>query len=127
MLTGLSVILVVRNISKNTLEEQTFNHLTTIAEARTQHIQSILNEYRQLTGMVSTGNVFIDIVSETEPGNQIIEAVNRRISTMLVSNESISRLRVLDRNGYVIASSHQDTGADHSADSIFLNVLEGRV
>ena len=125
MVTGLSVILVVRNISKKTIEEQTFNHLVTIAEARTEQIKSILDEYGQLTRMVSTGNVFVDLVSETEPCKEAIEAVNRRISAMIASNESISRVRVLDRSGYVIASSHTDIGADKSTDPIFLSVLEG--
>ena len=125
MITGISVILVVRDISKQTIEEQTFNHLVTIAEARTEQIKSILDEYGQLTRMVSTGNVFVDLFSETEPCKEAIEAVNRRISAMIASNESISRVRVLDRNGFVIASSHTDIGADNSTDTIFLNVLDG--
>lgn len=125
MITGISVILVVRNISKRTLEEQTFDHLVTIAEARTQHVKSILNEYRQLTIMVSTGNVFVDIVSETEPGDGRIEAVNRRINSLIASHEYVSRLRILDRNGFVVASSHSDVGADLSTDVAYIKALEG--
>ena len=127
LITGLSVILVVRNISKSALEEQTFDHLVTIAEARTLQIKSILNEYRQITRMVSTGNVFIDIASEKDPGNEVIESVNRRISAMISSHGSISRVRVLDMNGCVVASSHSDIGEDLSTEPVFINVFEGAV
>ena len=125
--TGLSVILVVRSISKSILEEQMIDHLASIAEIRAQYVNSVLNEYQELAVIISTGNVFVDLSAQTEITQEAVEAVNRRISAMLSSYAAISRFRVLDRTGTVIASSHSDVGADHSADSIFLNVTDGVV
>lgn len=125
--TGLSVVLVVRSISKSILEEQMISHLASIAEIRARYVNSILNEYQELAVLISTGNVFIDLVSEKGNNEEAVEAVNRRISVMLSSYAAISRFRVLDRTGTVITSSHSDVGADYSADSIFLNVTDGVV
>jgi PAS domain S-box-containing protein len=127
MATGLSVILVVRSISKGILEEQMISHLASIAEIRARYVNSILNEYKEIALLTSTGNVFIDLVSETEDTEEAIEALNRRISSMLSSYGAISRFRVLDRNGTVIASSHPDIGDDLSTDSLFLNITDGGV
>ncbi|MCK4506880.1 MAG: hypothetical protein KAW14_14785, partial [Candidatus Aegiribacteria sp.] len=104
--TGLSVILVVRNISKSILEEQMIDHLASIAEIRSRYVNSILSEYRQITTLASTGSSYVDLVSEKEKVEDALETVNRRISAILFSYDAISRIRVLDRNGTVMASSH---------------------
>ncbi len=44
--TGVSVILVVRSISKSILEEQMFDNLAAIAEIRAEYVNSVLNEFR---------------------------------------------------------------------------------
>ena len=125
--TGLSVILVVRSISKSILEEQMIDHLASIAEIRARYVDSILSEYRQITVLASTGSSYINLVSGKEEMEDAIEAVNRRISAVLFSYDVISRIRVLDRNGIVMASSHSDIGNDLSGDSLFMNVTDGGV
>ncbi|MCD4707563.1 MAG: GAF domain-containing protein [Candidatus Sabulitectum sp.] len=124
MATGLSVVLVVRSISKDILEEQMIGHLATVAEIKTRYINSILREYKEITALTSTGNVFIDLVSETENTEEATETVDRRIRAMLISYNDISRFRVLNRNGTVIVSSHSDVGADLSEDPLFLHVTD---
>ncbi len=119
---GFSVIIVVRSISKNIIEEQMISHLAAVAEIRARYVNSTLNEYKEITALTSTGNVFIDLASETENTEEAARAVNRRIRTMLISYNDISRFRVLDRNGTVIVSSHSDVGVDLSEDPLFLNV-----
>ncbi len=125
--TGLSVILVVRSISKGILEEQMITHLTSIAKIRARYVNSILSEYRQITMLAATGSSYVDLVSDREKVEDALEVVNRRISAILFSYDAISRIRVLDRNGIVIASSHSDMGDDLSGDSLFLNVIDGGV
>lgn len=125
--TGLSVILVVRSISKSILEEQMISHLAVIAEIRARYVNSVLNEYQELAVLISTGNAFVDLIAETENTEEAIQSVNRRISALLSSYSAISRIRVLDNTGTVIASSHSDVGANHSADSLFLSIADGEV
>ena len=121
--TGLSVILVVRSLSKSILEEQMIDHLASIAEIRARYVNSVLNEYQELAVLISTGNVFVDLVSGTEITEEAIESVNRRISNIVSSYNVISRFRLLDRNGIVLASSHSDIGIDLSEDQAFLNAF----
>ncbi len=120
--TGLSVIIVVRSISKSILEEQMISHLASIAEIRSRYVNSILNEYQELAVLTSTGNVFIDLVKDTESTYEAVEAVNRRTRAMLTSYDAISRFRVLDRHGIVIISTHSDVGTDLSTNPLFQNV-----
>lgn len=121
LVTGISTIFVVRAIAKDILEDQTFDHLSAIASSRTLHVQAILNEFRQIVKLISTGNFFVDLAGETGDSLQLLEIVNHRIESIIDSHEEISRFRVLNRNGIVIASSHEDVGFDLSSNSIFLN------
>ena len=74
--------------------------------------------------MMAAGDPFREIVDPSKDYNQSIEQVNRRINTIIQSNEDISRVRVLDKNGIVIASCHTDVGYDKSASEIFLKGKE---
>ena len=120
LITGMATILISRTVSTSIIEEQVGNHLETTAQSRAHHIETVLGGYRQSAGMIATGNPFRDAVDESKNHTERLDSVNRRIDSVLQSNKDISRARVLDKNGIVIASSHADVGFDKSASEIFL-------
>ena len=122
---GITCILISRNISTNIIRQQVYNNLINTTQSRAKHIETLLNQYEELTKMVATGIAFRDALNENIAQAQRIDFVNRRIKTMIESYEEISRIRVLDKEGIVIASSHEDTGMDKSTHEIFLKGKEG--
>ena len=126
-LTVVSVtsILISRNISTNIIKQQITDNLINATQSRAKHIETLLEQYRELTKMVSTGVAFRDALNENIAQTQRIDFVNRRIKTMLETQEEISRIRVLDKEGIIIASSHEDIGMDKSTHEIFLKGKEG--
>jgi len=127
LLTVVSVtsILISRNISTNIIKQQITDNLINATQSRAKHIETLLEQYRELTKMVSTGVAFRDALNENIAQTQRIDFVNRRIKTMLETQEEISRIRVLDKEGIIIASSHEDIGMDKSTHEIFLKGKEG--
>jgi signal transduction histidine kinase len=125
LVTGAATIIVSQTISKDIVEKEICNHLNSAVQSRGHHIETVLTEYKQNVEMMATGNPFRNTVDPSKDYNQSIEQVNRRINTIIQTNEDISRVRVLDKNGIVIASSHTDVGQDKSAKGIFLKGKEG--
>jgi len=124
LIAGTATIMVSQTISANIVEQVICDHLVTAAQSRANHIETILNERRQNIELMATGNHFRNIVDPSKDYNQSIEQVNRRINTIIQTNEDISRVRVLDKNGIVTASSHTDVGYDKSASELFLKGKE---
>ncbi len=124
LLSGSLTLIINQIASKNIVEQEIYNNLESVAKSRANHIETILNEYKQTAERMATGNSFRNIVDPSKDYNQSIEQVNRRINTIIQSTEDISRVRVLDKNGIVTASSHTDVGYDKSASEIFLKGKE---
>ncbi len=122
---GTSSILVSRNISTNIIKQQITNNLINTAQSRARHIETLLNQYEELTKMVATGVAFRDAVDESIDHTPRIEKVNQRIKTSIETHEEISRMMILNKEGIIIASSHEDKGIDTSAQEIFLKGKEG--
>ena len=122
---SISCILISRNISTNIIKQQITDNLINATQSRAKHIETLLEQYRELTQMVSTGVAFRDALNENIAQAQRIDFVNRRIKAILETQEEISRIRLLDKKGIIIASSHEDTGIDKSAHQIFLKGKEG--
>ena len=127
LLTVVSItsILISRNISTNTIKQQITDNLIGTTQSRANHIETLLGEYEELTKMVATGIAFRDALNENIAQAQRIDFVTRRIKTIIETHEEISRIRVLDKEGIIIASSHEDTGIDKSTHEIFLKGREG--
>jgi len=115
-------VFAVNTVSRDALENQLCAHLETTAESRADHIKTIIDVYKQYAETLATGNAFRDARKNY---TESINRVNRRINSTLESNKAISRVRVLDKNGIIIASSHNDTGLDKSNHEIFLEGKEG--
>ncbi len=112
------------NTNYNSLNHGIESHLETAAETKADHIETILGTYKDTTGMIATGNTFKDILvakKYTEEMNR----TNIRIKNLIQSYQSISRVRVLNKEGIVIASSHTDIGYDLSAKEIFIKAKKG--
>lgn len=125
ILVGISSILISRYIATNIIKQQITNNLINTAQSRANHIGTLLGQYEELTKMVATGVAFRDAVDESIDQTQRIENVKQRIKTIIETHEEMSRIRVLDKEGIIIASSHEDTGIDKSAHKIFLEGKEG--
>jgi len=126
LMVGITSILISRNISTNIIKQQITNNLINTTQSRAKHIETLLEQYRELTKMVSTGVVFRDVVDESIDYNRRIEKVSQRVKDIIETQEEISRIRVLDKEGIIIiASSHEDIGMDKSTHEIFLKGKEG--
>ena len=101
------------------------NALSAVAMSRAKHIETLLNNYKETISMMATGNAFKEIVDESVVYNLKIKQVDKRIETAVSSNNAISRIRVLSKEGIVIASSNSDVGVDKSFHEIFLKGKKG--
>ncbi len=127
LLTTVSItsILISRNISTNIIKQQITDNLINTTQSRVKHIETLLSQYEKLTKTVSTGVVFRDAVDESIDYTRRIEQVNQRIKNIIETHEEISRIRILNKEGITITSSHEDTGIDKSTHEIFLEGKQG--
>lgn len=125
ILVGISSILISRNISTDIIKQQITDNLINTTQSRANHIGTLLGQYEELTKMVATGVAFRDAVDESIDQTQRIENVKQRIKTIIETHEEMSRIRVLDKEGIIIASSHEDKGIDKSTHEVFLKGREG--
>jgi len=116
---------IVYRVEKENLKTAIFNHLKTIVQSRKHHIETVLKNYEEIVLMIATGNIFKDVLDMAKSHTQKIEQVNRRIKNILQSHADISSVRILDKNGIIIASSHKDVGFDKSIEEIFLKGRKG--
>ena len=125
MVTGVATIMVSQSITKNMLEEAVHHRLESTVQSRVDHVETVLTGYKELTVMLAAGNPFRDAVDEQKEYTWRMEQVNRRLKSVIESHDDVSRIRVLDTNGTVIASSNDDTGFDRSTSDIFLKGTDG--
>lgn len=121
---GITCILISRSISTNIITQQITNNLINTTESRSKHIETLLGEYEEITKTLATGILFRDAVDESIDTAQRIEMVKQRIKTIIESHREISRIRVLNKEGIIIVSTHEDTGIDKSTHEIFLKGKE---
>ena len=120
MVTGVATIVVSQSITGDMLKQGVYVHLESTAQSRADHIETVLTGYNKLTEMLAAGNSFRDVVDESKEYTWRMEQVNRRMKSVQEGHDEISRIRVLDKNGTVIASSQADVGLDRSTSNIFL-------
>jgi diguanylate cyclase (GGDEF)-like protein/PAS domain S-box-containing protein len=120
----MSSILISRFIAGNIIKQLITDNLTNTTQSRTEHIRTVLEEYMEFTTVIATEVTFIDAVDESIVLTRRIEKVKQRFKFIFETHEEISQIRVLDKEGIIIASSHGDTGIDKSTDEIFLKGKE---
>ena len=119
MVTGVTTIVVSQSVAENMLETEVYLRLETTVQSRADHVETVLKEYGVLTETLAAGNPCKDMVDESKDYAERMKQINRRINNTIDTHNEISRIRVLDENGTVIASSHADVGLDRSTDDIF--------
>ena len=120
LITGAVAIILSHNISSSIVEVQIGRHLKTAAQSRAHHIETLLDEYGRSVEMLAAGNPFKDVADPAMHYDRRLEQVRRRIDSTIEARKEISRVRVLDKKGIIIASSHEDIGHDLHVDEIFL-------
>ncbi len=113
------------DITQDYLEREIESHLQTAAESDANHIETVLEGYKKTTLMMASGNAFRDAVDVSKDLPLMKKQVDRRIKSMIASHETVSRIRVLNKEGVVIVSSHEDVGYNLSADKKFMNAENG--
>ncbi|OYT12997.1 MAG: hypothetical protein B6I19_07485 [Bacteroidetes bacterium 4572_114] len=121
LITGLIVSIANQIISKKIIKEQIRLNLESTAQSRAHNIETFLNNHIELTKMISTGNVFRDIVDERVDFIKTNVQIKRRILSFINSHPEIDRIRILDKNGIVVADSYNDTVKDLSEEAVYKN------
>ncbi|MCG3223615.1 MAG: cache domain-containing protein, partial [Candidatus Heimdallarchaeota archaeon] len=117
-------LLITLIISNGAIRDQVGNHLLTTAQSRAHNIETLLNDYRETVQVLVVGIPFTNVLDPTIDYTKRMKECNLRIKRTIEVNPDISRIRILDTNGIVICSSHEDVGFDQSADEIFLKGKE---
>ena len=117
---GTSSIFISRFIATNTIKQQISDNLLATTQSRAKHIETILNQYANVAKTLATENTFCDVVDEKVYQISKTEQLDRRITNIIESHPEISRIRVLNKKGTIVASSHEDMGIDEGTHEIFL-------
>jgi len=125
LIIGSIGLVILRDISRDIIMEQVRDHLITTVKSRGAHIETLLTEYKETALTMAGGIAFRGVVDESKNYDAGIQMGNERIKSIIESHKEISRIRVLDKNGMVIASSHPDVGHDQSKEEIFLQGEKG--
>jgi len=111
-------------ISKKIICKQVGNHLWTTAQSRAHNIETLLNDYKKTVLVLSAGIPFTNVLDPTIDYDRRMMECDLRIQRTITVNPDISMIRILNTNGIVICSNHEDVGIDQSADEIFLKGKE---
>jgi len=125
IIIAITSILISRNISANIIKQQITNNLINTVQSRAMRIETLLGQYKELTKMIASSIAFKRAVDESLNLSQRTETPNQGIKTMIKTYGEISRIRILDKEGIIVASSHEDRGIDKSTHEIFLKGEEG--
>ncbi|HCL00089.1 MAG TPA: hypothetical protein DHW42_08310 [Candidatus Marinimicrobia bacterium] len=113
-------------IAKNSLKKGISLHLISVAQSRADHIYTLLEEFKRFAQILATGIPFKNIVAPAKDYDQrlALDMVDKRINSIIAANQEISRIRVLNKDGVIVASSHSDRGENLAHDECFLNAKE---
>ncbi len=101
LVTGVVATTTSYFISKQMIERGIYHHLEGTARSRVYHIEAWLAEKVELVKMFAMATVFVDALTN----KKLIPAI-QKIKTFTELSEGVSRVRVLDKQGNVVVSSH---------------------
>ena len=113
------ILILAIHISKDVIQNQVGNHLLTTAQSRAHNIETLLNDYKDTVQMLAVGIPFTNILDHNINYAKRMKECNLRIERTTECNPKISQIRILNNNGIVLSSSHEDIGIDQSEDEIF--------
>jgi len=115
-------------IAGNNLEKAIIEHLKTTARLQANHIETFLEEHKQVVELMASGLIYQELFStskDTPKYNKILEQTNSRINKMIEVHKEIFKVSLLDKNGTVVASTYEaSVGSDKSADNMYFKVEE---
>ena len=113
-------LLITLMISNSVTQNQVGNHLLTTAQSRAHHVETLLRSYKETVQLLAVGIPFTNVLDPQIDYSRRMTECNLRIKRTIETNPDISRIRILNKNGIVIASSHEDIGFDRSEESTFI-------
>ena len=124
LVTGVVTISVTRFFSKNILERQIHNHLTTTAESRAQDVETVLLLNTERVNAMRTSFIIKNLLTANTKDSDYpakLEDANARLDSMMKSGHNIFKISILDRNGMVVSSTDEGfIGTDKSTEHVFL-------
>ncbi len=124
LITGIAAITISALLSKNLIETEIYNHLEDVAVSRARHIETLLERHKEIVKILATERTFIDVV--TNQNKNSVDSANQRIKALIQSEKIFSRIRVLDKKGEIVVSSHRHLGIDKPGNAeIFTHGKEG--
>jgi PAS domain S-box-containing protein len=109
--TGIVAITSSAIVLKNRIETNIYNHLKDVAVSRAFHIETIFSEHQDIVKVLATESIFREAVSYPKDAKRVA-TVQQQINELIQVDTHISRIRILDKNGDVIASTHLHLGID---------------
>lgn len=113
-------LLITILISKTIILKHVGRHLQTTAHSRAHNIETLLNDDKVIVQVLAGGIPFTNVLDPQIDYIERMAACNLRIKRTIEIDPDISRIRVLNKNGIVISSSHEDIGFDLSKETIFI-------
>jgi len=122
-----TVVYSFYTISKSNLTKSIHEHLKTATQSRADHIEACLANYKTAIRFLTrvSGSLFRDLLSTSKNSpvyTKKLEIVNNRIKVIIRSQQEMSKITLLDKNGIVVTSSHKASiGSDRSDYYTYLN------
>jgi len=101
IVTGIVATTTSYIISKQMIKYEIYHHLENIVTSRTHHIETLLNKEVKRAKTFATDKVFVNIFT-----TQNLTHAVQKIKTLINIYDDISQIRVLDKQGNVLVSSH---------------------
>ena len=124
VIMAILILILAIYVSKDVIQNQVGNHLLTTAQSRAHNIETLLNDYKNTAQVLAVGIPFTNILDRNLDYTNRMDECGLRIERTIECNPKISRIRILDNNGIVLSSSHEDIGSDYSKDEVFLKGQE---
>ncbi|MDM8565714.1 ATP-binding protein [Candidatus Halobeggiatoa sp. HSG11] len=88
-------------ISKRMIEDEIYHRLESTATSKVNHIEMLLNNGIEKVKTFAIDKVFVDVFT-----TQNLTPATQRIKTLINIHDDISRIRILDKQGNIVVSSH---------------------
>jgi len=101
IVTGIVATTTSYIVSKQMIEQEIYHHLKSTATSRAYHIETLLDEEVELVKIFAMDTAFIDaLITEN------LTPARKKIKAFTEHSDEISRIRILDKQGNVLVSSH---------------------
>jgi len=117
--------IIVFYSEKDNLKTMVDEHLSTTVQSRGDHIETVIEGYRDTISALAEKKAFINAVDTTRGSAQEIEEANREIRITLKTHTDIISVSIMNKDGIIAASSGKNIGDDKSNDEVFLKGKEG--